>query len=200
MSTVDNAIEAGGVTPPAAVKVWDPFVRVFHWSLAALFLLAYVTGDELERVHIAAGYAIAGLVGLRIVWGFIGPRRARFGDFVRAPRAVLADLRDVALFRTPRYLGHNPAGGAMTLALFGLVLVASFSGWLSTTDRYFGSFWVEAIHSGSANLLIGLVVLHVVGVILSSLLHGENLIRAMITGRKPVETASGELGGEVEEA
>src|SRR5665647_750717 len=87
MSAVDNTIGAGGVTPPAAVKVWDPLVRVFHWSLATLFLVAYVTGDEIERVHVAAGYAIAGLIALRVVWGFVGPRHARFSNFVRSPRA-----------------------------------------------------------------------------------------------------------------
>ena len=183
----------------ATVKVWDPLVRLIHWALAATVIFALMS-DESRSLHEMAGYIAAGLVLVRVVWGFVGSRHARFTDFVRSPAAVLGYLRDIVHLHPRRYLGHNPAGGAMTLALFGLVLVASFSGWLSTTDRYFGSFWVEAIHSGSANLLIGLVVLHVVGVILSSLLHGENLIRAMITGRKPVETASGELGGEVEEA
>jgi cytochrome b len=88
----------------------------------------------------------------------------------------------------------------MILALLGLVLSASFSGWLSETDRFFGVFWVEAIHAASANLLIGLVVLHVLGVVTSSLLHGENLIRAMFTGRKPVEALTEERGRGVEEA
>src|SRR6185369_18051145 len=87
MSTLDDVICAGGVTPPAQIRVWDLLVRVFHWSLAALFLLAYGTGDEVERLHIAAGYAIAGLIALRVVWGFVGPRHARFRDFVRSPRA-----------------------------------------------------------------------------------------------------------------
>ena len=72
MSAVNDTIEAGGATPPATVKVWDPFVRVFHWSLATLFLVAYATGDEVEQVHVAAGYAIAGLVAARFIWGFIG--------------------------------------------------------------------------------------------------------------------------------
>ena len=80
MTIVNDTIEAGGATPPATVKVWDLFVRVFHWSLATLFVVAYATGDEIEQVHIAAGYAIAGLLALRIVWGFVGPRHARFGE------------------------------------------------------------------------------------------------------------------------
>ncbi|WP_368681339.1 cytochrome b/b6 domain-containing protein, partial [Acinetobacter baumannii] len=86
------------------VKVWDPFVRIFHWPLASLFVLAYATGDEIERVHVAAGYASAGLLAIRIVWGFVGPRHARFSNFVRPPREVLAYLRDVAMLRARRYL------------------------------------------------------------------------------------------------
>ena len=110
MSTAENAIGAGSATPPATIKVWDPFVRTFHWSLATLFLAAYVTGDDAGRLHIAAGYGIALLIAVRVAWGFVGSRNARFGNFVRSPRTVVTYLRDVALFRAPRYLGHNPAG------------------------------------------------------------------------------------------
>jgi cytochrome b len=184
---------------PASVRVWDPLVRLIHWALAATVIFALMS-DQSRSLHKLAGYIAAGLVLLRILWGFVGSPHARFGDFVRSPAAVLAYLKDVALRHPRRYLGHNPAGGVMILALLGLVLVASFSGWLSQTDRFFGVFWVEAIHAGSANLLIGLVVLHVLGVIISSLLHGENLIRAMFTGRKPAETYSDAMQREVEEA
>jgi cytochrome b len=174
---------------PASVRVWDPLVRLIHWALAATVIFALMS-DQSRSLHKLAGYIAAGLVLLRLLWGFVGSPHARFGDFVRSPGTVLAYLKDVAFRHPRRYLGHNPAGGVMILALLGLVLVASFSGWLSQTDRFFGVFWVEAIHAGSANLLIGLVVLHVLGVIISSLLHGENLIRAMFTGRKPVEVYS----------
>jgi cytochrome b len=104
MTSAHDAIitQAGGVAPPATVKVWDPFVRFFHWSLATLFVIAYLTGDEVEKVHITAGYAIAGLLALRIVWGFIGPRPARFADFVRSPREVFGYLRDMLLLRAHR--------------------------------------------------------------------------------------------------
>ena len=103
---------------------------------------------------------------------------------------------DAVELRPRRYLGHNPAGGAMILALLGLVLAATLSGWMSETDRFFGVFWVEAIHTSSANLLIGLVIVHVAGVVLSSFLHGENLIRAMFTGRNPIESSTGEVAQE----
>lgn len=184
MSTMNDTIVAGGVTPPATVKVWDPFVRVFHWSLATLFLVAYVTGDEIERVHIAAGYTIAGLIVLRIVWGFVGPAHARFSNFVRSPRAIFAYLRDVALLRAPRYLGHNPAGGAMIIALLIMLTGTGLTGYMMTTDAFWGAKWVEEVHEVFANLTVGLIVCHILGVLISGFEHGENLVKSMITGRK----------------
>jgi cytochrome b len=176
--------EAGGVTPPATVKVWDPFVRVFHWSLVALFATAYVTGDEIERVHIAAGYAIAGLLALRIVWGFVGPRHARFADFVRSPREAFDYLRDVLLLRARRYVGHNPAGGLMVVALIVTLIGTCATGYLMTTDAYWGSKVMEDVHGALANATVALVVLHVLGVLAASFEHRENLVKAMVTGRK----------------
>ncbi len=184
MSTVDNTIGAGGATPPAAIKVWDRFVRVFHWSLATLFLAAYATGEDAARVHIVAGYAIAGLIALRVVWGFVGSRHARFSNFVRSPRAVLAYLRDVALFRAPRYLGHNPAGGAMIIGLSIMLLATGITGYMMTTDAFWGAKWLEELHEATADLTVGLIVFHVLGVLFSSLMHRENLVKSMITGRK----------------
>ncbi|MGE0750317.1 MAG: cytochrome b/b6 domain-containing protein [Variibacter sp.] len=184
MSAVDDTIGAGGATPPATVKVWDTFVRVFHWSLAILFLVAYATGDEIENVHIAAGYAIAGLLAARILWGFIGPPHARFSNFVRAPKEVLAYLRDVVLLRAPRYIGHNPAGGAMIIALLAMLIGTCITGYMMTTDAYWGAKWVEEVHELLANLTIGFIVVHVLGVIVASFEHRENLVKAMITGRK----------------
>lgn len=184
MTAVNDTIGAGGVTPPATIKVWDRFVRVFHWSLATFFLVAYATGDEVEKVHIAAGYAIAGLVGARILWGFIGPPHARFSSFVRRPREVFEYLRDVAPLRAPRYIGHNPAGGAMILALLAMLIGISITGYMMTTDDYWGAKWVEEVHETLANLTIGLVVIHVLGVLVASFEHRENLIKSMITGRK----------------
>jgi cytochrome b len=170
------------------VKVWDPVVRVFHWSLAAAVILALIS-DEDRGLHEAAGYVALALILVRVLWGFIGPRPARFSSFVQPPGTILAYLRDIARFRARRYLGHNPAGGAMILLLMATVVTAGASGWLSQTDRFFAVAWVENLHSASGNLLIALIVFHVVGVVLSSLMHGENLVRSMITGRKPVVTS-----------
>lgn len=184
MTNASNTIEAGGETPPATVKVWDPFVRVFHWSLVALFAAAFASGDESDRLHIAIGYAIAGLIGLRILWGFVGSPHARFSDFVRGPREVFSYLRDAVFLRARRYLGHNPAGAAMIIALLLMLIGTSVSGYLLTTDAHWGSKQAEEVHEVFANLTIGLIALHVIGVLAASLEHRENLVTAMITGRK----------------
>jgi cytochrome b len=184
MRTVSNAIGAGGAMPPATIKVWDPLVRIFHWSLVAAFVIAYATGDEIERVHVAAGYAIAGLIAVRIVWGFVGPQYARFSKFVRPPREVLAYFRDLAMLRAPRYIGHNPAGGAMIVALLVALAGTCITGFMMTTDAYWGSKLIEHVHEFMANLTVGLVVAHVIGVLIASFEHRENLVASMITGRK----------------
>lgn len=180
----EMATSAGGSQPPAGVRVWDPFVRVFHWSLVALFAIAFVTGDEIEWLHLWAGYAIAVLVALRMAWGFIGTRYARFSSFVRGPRAVASFVNDSLHLRAPRFVGHNPAGGWMILALLAMLIGLSVTGHLLTTDAYWGSEALEEVHEALANITLALVGLHVAGVILASLEHGENLVRAMITGLK----------------
>jgi cytochrome b len=176
--------KAGGAMPPATVKVWDSLIRVFHWTLVALFATAYVTGDEIERVHIAAGYGIAALLALRLVWGFIGPRHARFADFVRSPREALVYLYDTLRLRARRYTGHNPAGGLMVIALIVLLAGTCATGYLLTTDAYWGSKVLEEVHGALANATVALVVLHVLGVLVASFQHRENLVKSMITGRK----------------
>jgi len=178
------AITAGGETPPATIKVWDPFVRIFHWSLVTLFVVAYATGDEVQRVHEAAGYAIAGLLTARILWGFVGPKHARFTDFVRSPREALAYFRDVLVFRARRYIGHNPAGGLMVVALITMLTATCITGYLMTTDAYWGSEAMENVHGALANMTVALVLIHVLGVLVASFEHRENLVKAMFTGRK----------------
>jgi len=186
MSAAEPAVEAGGVAPPATIRVWDPFVRVFHWSLVMLFVIAYATGDEIERVHIYAGYTIAVLIALRVLWGFIGSRHARFTDFVRSPREIIAYLRAVARWEAPHHLGHNPAGGLMILLLLGTLAVTCATGLAMTTDAFWGAKWVEEVHETCANLTVGLVLFHILGAVTTSLMYGENLVKAMVTGRKRV--------------
>ena len=161
-------------------------VRVFHWSLVTTVVVAWFSGGVSPRWHEIAGYIVLGLVAFRIAWGFGGTRHALFEDFVTSPWAILAYLRQLATHTAPRTLGHNPAGGAMILTLLGLLLVICGTGWLMGTRRLFGVPWVEDVHAYAADALAILVPLHVAGVVLSSWLHRENLVLAMITGCKPV--------------
>ena len=184
MNDRKTADGAGGIEPPATVSVWDPFVRIFHWSLVVLFAVAFLTGDEVEWLHISAGYAIAALVALRIVWGFIGSRYARFANFVKGPTAIVSYLRQAVRLEAPRTLGHNPAGGAMIVALLVMLVGLSVTGILMTTDAFWGSKTLEEIHEAFAYTTLGLVALHVFGVIVASIEHGENLVRSMFVGTK----------------
>lgn len=179
------------------VRVWDPFVRLFHWLLVAGFFIAYFTEDDLQTIHNWAGYLVLALVVLRIPWGFIGPRHARFSDFVRPPRVVIQYLKNVARLQAPRYLGHTPAGGAMIIALLIFVLLTCLSGVtvlglegegpLAALKASWDHRWediFEEVHEVLANFTLLLVFLHIGGVLLESWLHRENLVRAMVTGDK----------------
>lgn len=177
------------------IKVWDPLVRIFHWSLAAFFLIAYVTEDDLLSVHVYAGYAVAGLVAFRLIWGLIGTRHARFTDFVAGPRAIKRYLGQLLTARAPRFIGHNPAGAAMIIALLLAVGLTAFTGMAliagdgvgplaGTVFASLSGDSLEDVHEFLANLTLLLVILHVAGAVVSSFLHRENLVRAMITGRK----------------
>ena len=165
-------------------RVWDPIVRLFHWSLVLSFATAWLSRHSWEDVHHWAGYAAGSLVVIRVLWGVFGTSYARFSQFVRSPATVLGYLRDIATGREARYLGHNPAGGAMVLVLLAAMLGAAVSGWMMTTDTFYGVEWVEKIHDLLGNGLLLLVLAHLAGVALASLRHRENLVRAMISGRK----------------
>ena len=167
----------------ATVKVWDPLVRMFHWSLAGLFLANFFT-EEGELVHRGFGYAILILIAVRFVWGWIGTRHARFSDWVPGPRRVRHYLRERLTGRSRRQLGHNPGAAVMILALLSGVLLVAFTGWLQTTDRFFGDSWLEVLHETLAYGVLGLVVAHVLAAVGESMHYGENLIAAMIHGRK----------------
>lgn len=174
---------------PATVKVWDPFVRVFHWSLVASFAVAWLTADEIKKVHELAGYAAGALVASRLIWGVVGSRYARFTQFTSGPRKTLGYASDVMAGREARYLGHNPLGAAMIVCLLLAMAAVAATGWLQTTERFWGVEWVKTAHEISANLMLVLVGLHVAGVIFSSVRHGENLVRSMVTGRKAAAAA-----------
>ena len=195
------------------VPVWDPLVRLFHWTLFISFCAAWFTegelfeglqdrlnGEWLQLVHIWAGYTIAGLLVFRVLWGFVGPRYARFSDFVYRPGIVLAYVRDVLTLRARRTLGHNPAGGAMIVALLlGLTATVVTGLALYGADKGLGPLaamlaessdaaidTIKEAHEVATNFTLLLVAGHLLGVVWETVLHRENLVRAMITGRKRV--------------
>ena len=169
---------------PASVKVWDPFVRVFHWALVVAFAMAWYSGGIWDNPHLVAGYIVLALVVARIVWGFIGSRYARFSDFIYGPRVMLRYLADMLRMRAPRYLGHNPVGGAMVITLLATLLVICITGVMMTTDAYWGVQWVDHLHATASTFALILVGLHIGGVIFAAIEHSENLVRAMVTGMK----------------
>jgi cytochrome b len=167
-----------------SVKVWDPLVRVLHWGLAGSIAIAWMTSGHPKAVHQWAGYTAGALIAVRLIWGFLGPGHARFTSFVRGPMTILRYLRDIARGTERRHLGHNPAGGAMIVALILLVAGQVMVGWLQTTDAFWGLEWIEDLHGVLARLILGLAILHLFGVLVASLRHRENLPAAMVSGRK----------------
>jgi cytochrome b len=172
------------VAGPERVRVWDPLVRIGHWTLVIAVVAAWWTRHGAHEVHEALGYAVLGIVAIRLVWGFAGPRYARFGQFLRGPGHTLNYTKLALQNREPRYLGHNPLGGWMIAALLVTLIAVGATGWLFTTDRYWGVEWVEDLHEGLSNVLLVLVALHVAGVVVESLRHREDLVGAMFHGKK----------------
>ncbi|MGD2075257.1 MAG: cytochrome b/b6 domain-containing protein [Gammaproteobacteria bacterium] len=183
------------------IKVWDIFVRMFHWSLVLMFTIAYLTEEELLSLHLIAGYAVSGLLVLRLMWGFVGSRHARFSDFVYRPAEVKRFVRDTMQLRARRYVGHNPAGGAMILLMLASLVLLSASGMavygieesagpLAMLGGSYGRFEevAEGVHEFFANFTLLLVVIHVAGVMVESAIHRENLAKSMVTGFKRADT------------
>jgi cytochrome b len=164
--------------------VWDLAVRCLHWMLVASVAAAWITSSRPGAAHEYVGYGAAAIVALRLVWGFAGSRYARFAQFVRPPAQTLRYMREVTKARAPRHLGHNPLGGWMVLALLACLAFVTGSGWIATTDAFWGYAWPVRMHVAVAWTLVLLVVLHVAGVALTSWQHRENLVGAMITGEK----------------
>ncbi|MCC7219531.1 MAG: cytochrome b/b6 domain-containing protein [Candidatus Contendobacter sp.] len=194
------------------ITVWDPLVRLFHWTLVLAFVFAFCSQSDwfetlresllpeewLQAFHVWAGYTIVGLLLFRLIWGLIGPRYARFSDFIYGPRKIFTYTKAVLTLRAPRHLGHNPAGGAMIIILLlsltitvsaGLLLYGAEKGLgplagllAGSSDAAIDAF--KEVHEFFANFTIILVIGQLIGVVWESLLHRENLARAMITGRK----------------
>ena len=177
--------------PRSSTLVWDAPVRVFHWLLVLSFAGAWLTAESehWRLVHVTLGYTMAGLVAFRVVWGVIGTRHARFASFVRGPKAALAYLRSLLSRHPEHHTGHNPAGGLAIVALLALIVVTAASGWASYSEL--GGEWLEEAHELAANALMTLVVVHLLGVVVGSVVHKENLVRAMLSGRKPVAQREG---------
>ncbi|WP_407193571.1 cytochrome b/b6 domain-containing protein [Bradyrhizobium sp. STM 3566] len=173
-------------TASRTVAVWDLPLRLWHWAFAASILAAWFTPTVYDRLHRIVGYTVLGLLVFRIVWGFWGGRYSRFRmvgvRLLVAPRYLWNLRRGI----TGRYIGLNPAGTMMLVALLLAVAVSAITGAMSVTVTFFGLWWVEDTHHYSSDAVIVLVVLHVLGVLLMGLLQRENLIRAMITGRKRI--------------
>lgn len=199
------------------VKVWDIGVRLFHWTLVVLFTVSYLSGDDESMLHVYAGYGVIALVAFRILWGFVGTRYARFSDFIRGPKTTMGYARSLLSGKPIHYLGHNPLGGWMVIALLLSLAGACWSGLeayaaeghgplaqqeslfiqsaLAHGDEAEGKngkenggdeFWEET-HEVLANLSLLLVVLHIAGVAVASVMHRENLVKAMIKGYKNIQ-------------
>lgn len=174
------------MTATKRVFVWDLPVRLFHWLLAASFAGAFITAES-ERyrdIHVALGYTVLGLVAFRLLWAFVGTRYARLSSFAFGPRAVVAYVKSLFAFRALHYVGHNPAGSWVIYGLVLLAIVTGATGYMTYND--IGGHALEDFHEGVANAMLTLVLVHVAGVVVSSLLHRENLVKAMITGYKRV--------------
>lgn len=184
MATAKAANQAKAATTPR-ILVWDAPVRLTHWLMVTSFFTAYLTteDDELRWLHLSAGYTLAILVAFRLVWGVIGTRYALFSNFVRGPRAVLGYVRSLRTGHPEHHVGHNPAGAVAVLLLLGMAAIVTASGWV--TYRQGDDSWIEEVHELAANLMLAVVVVHVLGVLVGSWLHRENLIGAMFTGKKP---------------
>ncbi len=201
--------------PAKPIRVWDLFVRIFHWALVGLVAISYLSGEFELEIHSYSGYAIFSLVFLRVIWGLVGSKYARFNNFVYSPSNVIAYIKSIVTGNPKRFLGHNPAGGMMILALLTVLATTTLSGMklyaieegegpfasniqISLVSQTYADsdenkhheeekegeeFW-EEVHETSINFLMLLILLHVLGVVLASKQHKENLARSMVTGDK----------------
>jgi len=188
----------------SSIKVWDPLVRLFHWSLVVAFFIAFISEDDFLDIHTIAGYSILALVLIRLIWGVFGTRYARFSDFIYSPRTIKKFIKDSFSFKAKRYIGHNPAGGAMIILLMLSLLICTITGiavygaedhaapmaaWFINNTGFWGDI-LEEVHEFFANFILLLIAIHILGVAVESFIHQENLPRSMITGKKLADKES----------
>ena len=184
---------------PATVKVWDRFLRFFHWTLVLCFATAFISGEvHASSIHVLAGYVLCVLLAARVYWGFKGSEYARFRAFIYPVSEALGYLRSMLKGNPRHYYGHNPAGALMVFTMFGLLAVIFISGLLTLgTIDFEGplvflanrvsdetSYVFRHLHEFLPPVALGLVVLHLLGVLVGCIQHKENLVRAMLTGKK----------------
>jgi cytochrome b len=166
------------------ILVWDWPVRLGHWLMVGGFIVAWLTSESetYRLIHAISGGIVVAVALFRLPWGFIGSRYARFVDFVRGPTSVIDYLRSLLRLQPDHHTGHNPAGGWAIVLLLASGIATGLVGWAMYNE--IGGEWLEALHEGLAVTMLTIVIVHVAGVLSGSLLHGENLVRAMITGHK----------------
>ncbi|ODN68674.1 cytochrome b/b6 domain-containing protein [Methylobrevis pamukkalensis] len=170
--------------PTGSVKVWDPVVRLFHWTVVAGCLLNLFILEEGKSAHRITGYVILGALAIRLVWGFIGSRHARFADFFPTRRRLSGHVWELMAGQEVRRLGHPPLASVMLLTLMALLAVTGLTGWMTTLDAFWGETWLETLHEVFANAIMVLAFVHAGAAIVQSVRHRENLVWAMVTGRK----------------
>ncbi len=168
----------------ASQQVWSPLLRVLHWTLASSMIASFVTHEGGGWIHEWTGYLALAPASLRVVLGFAASGYWRFAQFVRGIKATQAYALAVWRRREPHFMGHNPLGGWMVVALLADAVATGVTGWLYTTDRFWGMAWLEELHGLLGYLMLPLLALHVAGVVFTSLRQRENLVAATLHGRK----------------
>lgn len=186
-------------TAPRTILVWDRFVRVFHWGLVAAVTVCFWSGFAAPRewlnLHLAAGTAVAALVCFRLIWGALGSTYARFGSFWPSLPAIRAHVSRIARGRPQRHLGHNPLGAVMIFALLCVLALLTVTGVvalggalkqgpLAAMASFSAGWTARGVHEMLAWALLAMIAGHLAGVVFESFLSGENIARAMLTGRK----------------
>jgi cytochrome b len=169
----------------ATVPVWSLSVRLLHWTLALSMIGSFATHESGGALHENLGYIALAAASLRVLMSFWGRGYWRFSQFLRGVTSTLAYVKDVIKHRELRYLGHNPLGGWMVVALLADAVATGLTGWLFTTDRFWGVEWLEELHGALGEALLPLLFLHMAGAVYTSYRHRENLVASMLHGRKP---------------